>query len=298
MDDPLHFDYIFTGANLKADVYGIPQVRDREAIRQMIANVVVPPFVPKSGVKIAVTDSQMAVSNGTNVDMDRVTQLQEELPSPEELNNLKLNPIEFEKDDDTNLHMDYIVAASNLRAANYKIPPADRHRSKLIAGKIIPAIATTTSVVSGMVCLELYKFVNGIEKLEPFKNGFVNLALPFLGFSEPIAAPKMEYCGNAWTLWDRFEIDGEMTLSEFLDYFKTKHGLEITMLSQGVCMLYSFFMAKSKAQERLNLPMSEVVKKVSKRRIEPHVRALVFELCCNDADGNDVEVPYVKYTLP
>uniref|UniRef100_A0A1Y1K0A8 E1 ubiquitin-activating enzyme n=1 Tax=Photinus pyralis TaxID=7054 RepID=A0A1Y1K0A8_PHOPY len=297
-DDPLHFDYIFTAANLKAEVYGIPQVRDREAIRQMVANVVVPPFIPKSGVKIAVTDSQMAVSNGTNVDMDRVTQLQEELPSPEELNNLKLNPIEFEKDDDANLHMDYIVAASNLRAANYKIPPADRHRSKLIAGKIIPAIATTTSVVSGMVCLELYKLLNGMEKLDPFKNGFVNLALPFLGFSEPIAAPKMEYCGNAWTLWDRFEIDGEMTLSEFLDYFKTKHGLEITMLSQGVCMLYSFFMAKSKAQERLNLPMSEVVKKVSKRRIEPHVRALVFELCCNDADGNDVEVPYVKYTLP
>ncbi|KAK5640453.1 hypothetical protein RI129_011264 [Pyrocoelia pectoralis] len=298
VDDPLHFDYIYAGANLKAEVYGIPQVRDKEVIKELIANVVVPPFVPKSGVKIAINDSQMAVSNGTNVDMDRVTQLQEELPSPAELNNLRLEPIEFEKDDDTNLHMDYIVAASNLRAVNYKIPPADRHRSKLIAGKIIPAIATTTSVVAGMVCLELYKLVNGIEKLEPFKNGFVNLALPFLGFSEPIAAPKMEYCGISWTLWDRFEIEGEMTLSEFLDYFKTSHGLEITMLSQGVCMLYSFFMAKSKAQERLNLPMSEVVKKVSKRRIEPHVKALVFELCCNDADGNDVEVPYVKYTLP
>ena len=44
--------------------------------------------------------------------------------------------------------------------------------------------------------------------------------------------------------------------------------------------------------------MSEVVKKVSKKKIPPHVRALVFELCCNDADGEDVEVPYVKYILP
>ncbi|KAG5886027.1 hypothetical protein JTB14_023668 [Gonioctena quinquepunctata] len=235
--------------------------------------------------------------NGNNVDLDRVTQIKEELPSVEELKGLRLTPLEFEKDDDTNFHMDFIVAASNLRAANYKILPADRHKSKLIAGKIIPAIATTTSVVGGLVCLELYKLTRGMKSLEPFKNGFVNLALPFFGFSEPIAAPKMEYCGNQWTLWDRFEVQGDMTLNDFLQYFKEKHNLEITMLSQGVCMLYSFFMGKLKAQERLGLTMTEVVKRVSKKKLEPHVKALVFELCCNDAEGEDVEVPYVKYNL-
>ncbi|KAJ8963633.1 hypothetical protein NQ314_005480, partial [Rhamnusium bicolor] len=290
VDNTLHLDYIVAAANLKANVYGIPANRDREYIAE------VPEFIPKSGVKIAVTDSQMAM-NGNNVDLDRVTQIKEELPSVSDLSGLCLTPLEFEKDDDTNFHMDFIVAASNLRAANYKIPPADRHKSKLIAGKIIPAIATTTSVVAGLVCLELFKLTRSAKSLEPFKNGFINLALPFFGFSEPIAAPKMEYCGNDWTLWDRFEVQGDMTLNEFLEYFKEKHNLEITMLSQGVCMLYSFFMAKAKAQERLGLTMTEVVKRVSKKRIEPHVRALVFELCCNDADGNDVEVPYVKYNL-
>ncbi|KAL3275982.1 hypothetical protein HHI36_020713 [Cryptolaemus montrouzieri] len=297
VENPLHLDYIWAAANLKAEVYGIPQVRNRECIASMVSKIEVPEFVPKSGVKIAVTDSQMQVSNG-NVDLDRISQLREELPSSEELGSLRLTPLEFEKDDDTNLHIDFIVAASNLRAANYKIPQADRHKSKLIAGKIIPAIATTTSVVAGLVCLELYKLARSMKSLAPFKNGFVNLALPFFGFSEPIAAPKMEYCGKPWTLWDRFEVDGEMTLGEFLEYFKTKYGLEVTMLSQGVCMLYSFFMARAKAQERLGLSMTEVVKRVSKKKIESHVKALVFELCCNDEAGNDVEVPYVKYNLP
>lgn len=70
------------------------------------------------------------------------------------------------------------------------------------------------------------------------------------------------------------------------------------MLSQGVCMLYSFFMQAQKRQERLGMTMSQVVESVSKKPIEPHVKALTFEICCNDTEGEDVEVPYVRYTLP
>lgn len=301
-NDSMHLDYIVAAANLKAYVYGIPQVRDRQKIREILESIPVPEFVPRSGVKIAVNDAEAqaaggGMSDGGMPDMDRLSLIRDELPSPEAAK-VSINPIDFEKDDDTNFHMDFVVAASNLRASNYNIAPADHYKSKLIAGKIIPAIATTTSLVSGLTCLELYKVILGHKKLESYRDNFLNLALAYLGYAEPMRAPKNKYYDQEFSLWDRFEVDGEITLKEFMDYFKTQHNLEITMLSQGVCMLYSFFLPPAKAAERMNLGMRELVERVSKKTIEPHVRALVFELCCNDVDGEDVEVPYVKYNLP
>ena len=62
------------------------------------------------------------------LDVDDVEKLKKALPPPESLKKMVLRPADFEKDDDTNFHIDFIVATSNLRAENYDIPPADRHK--------------------------------------------------------------------------------------------------------------------------------------------------------------------------
>lgn len=98
-----------------------------------------------------------------------------------------------------------------------------------------------------------WQIIDGKNKLEDYKNGFVNLALPFFGFSEPIAASKNKYGTTDWTLWDRFEFKGDPTLKDVVTWFNTNHKLDITMVSQGVSMLWSSFIGKKKVGRILSM---------------------------------------------
>jgi len=266
----------------------------------------VPEFVPRAGVKIS-SDPKEEEKEKQNpapppADDDEICdEITKQLPAPSSLAGYRMTPCEFEKDDDTNFHIDFITAASNLRAANYKIAEADKLKTKQIAGKIIPAIATTTAMVTGLVCVELLKLVQvEKKKLEDFKNAFCNLALPFVSFSEPIA-PEKKIVGSRkleWSLWDRFDVNEnrDISLKEFIDLFAERHGLEVTMISSGVSILYSFFTNAKKLKERMPMPMSALVTEVSKVEFKPKQNYLTFEICCNDVEtDDDVEVPYVRY---
>ncbi|KAJ3508390.1 hypothetical protein NLJ89_g5779 [Agrocybe chaxingu] len=60
--------------------------------------------------------------------------------------------ITFDKDDDDTL--DFVTASSNLRSYAYGIDGKTRWEVKEMAGNIIPAIATTNAIISGLIVLQ------------------------------------------------------------------------------------------------------------------------------------------------
>jgi ubiquitin-activating enzyme E1 len=154
--------------------------------------------------------------------------------------------------------------------------------------------------VTGLVVLELYKIIDGKDKIEDYRNGFVNLALPLFAFSEPIASGKIHYKGPNGDValdkvWSRLEI-GDVTLGDAIKHFEDQ-GLNITMLSSGVSFLYGAFQPPAKIAEKLKMRLSELVESVSKKKIPEHQTEVIFDVVADDVDGNDVEIPYIKVTL-
>jgi len=217
--------------------------------------------------------------------LSEILKFLEENPNP-----ARLVPVEFEKDDDTNFHIAFINAASNLRARVYAIQEVDRLKTKRIAGRIMPAIATTTAAVSGLVSLELIKIASGRHQLKHFKNCFLNLALPLFQFSEPGEAPKSKVTDDiSFTLWDHWDIrEGDITLTAFIDYFEKKYKLQVTGVFQETTMIYVPLVPMHR--KRLPNKMSQLLKRTEGRTY--------IDLIVSFAkDGVDVSGPGVRFFL-
>lgn len=71
-------------------------------------------------------------------------------------------------------------------------------QSKLIAGKIIPAIATTTAAVAGLMCLELYKLVQGHHDIASYCTSYFTLSSQYFVWSQPTRAKRFTVSSGRW----------------------------------------------------------------------------------------------------
>jgi ubiquitin-activating enzyme E1 len=157
--------------------------------------------------------------------------------------------------------------------------------------------------VTGHICLELFKVL--LDKpVDKFMNTFSNLALPLFVCQEPDrpASVKSVIKGKEffWTAWDRIDIDRpDMTLQGLVDHLLETYGVELTMLSAGVSILYSDFMDRKKAAERKGMTLKQVVEAVTKKEIPSTQRFMTLELICSDEEsGDEVEMPCLRFRLP
>ncbi|AFN82702.1 ubiquitin-activating enzyme E1 [Encephalitozoon romaleae SJ-2008] len=256
VNNDLHILFVQSTANIFSLNFGIKQHISKEMVAEFVKNeILVEEFS-------TVADSICAEeSSKPYVDPSIIT------------------PCIFEKDDDTNFHVDFLYAAANLRAINYKIKQADRLTVKGIAGRIIPAIATTTAVVSGLAILEMIKYALGVEHIK-HKNSFLNLALPFFASTDPVEPAKQSYKIEnkkyTFTLWNRLEYK-DSKLGTILRAFEIQFKRKISMVTAESALIYWDF--DSKYADNLEKTVGELVDR------KPDELFVVLDVITDDDEG-------------
>lgn len=148
-------------------------------------------------------------------------------------------PIEFEKDDDDLGHVQWIWLASNMRNVQYSIPETSLWETRKIAGNIIPALITTTSLISGFQILEFirviklyqtnkYMLTENKKDIDLYKNRFVNLNTNYLDGINPSPIQVYELGDNLnLSVWSNFKsssLNTEQIISQI--EFETKKKIE------------------------------------------------------------------------
>lgn len=166
-----------------------------------------------------------------------------------------LVPLDFEKDNDFNQHVNFIRACANLRAQNYKIKECDFIKAKLISGRIIPAIASTTATITGFAAAQLFSICKNLKNidLEYIKNSFINLGIGDIIFTEtfPNYVYKKQYkkfknnyvvIPEAWSVWDQIEINGEeiKTFKQLYEYFEQKYSIKLRKIVKNEKLFFEF----------------------------------------------------------
>lgn len=289
-----HIDFVVHCANLKAQVHGITAVQDNDLITKILTETSIDKFVPDSGAKFSASEEEEKEKEKQKV--EEPFDLEKELaslPSRDKFTSCVITPLRFEKDDDSNGHIGFITSCSNMRSMNYGLKTLSFHEVKGIAGKIIAALITTTSMVSGLVMLELFNLAQKHKSVESYSDYFLNLANPQFMRSDPRDVPKYSFGGlKDCSMWSKIKLDKEPTLDELITYFEKEYDLDLNILTCGGSMVH---MAILPNHERFGMKLSKIVETVKGEPVRQNF--LVYNFDADDADGTELKDSQVLPTL-
>ncbi|XP_021119388.1 ubiquitin-like modifier-activating enzyme 7 isoform X2 [Heterocephalus glaber] len=281
----MHLLYILAAANLFAQMHGLPGSSDQIALRELL-NLLLQTDPPHPAPVLAESGPE------------QLKELQEALEVWSKGPPLK--SLVFEKDEDGNFHMDFVRAAASLQSQNYGISePVDHAQSMRMVSQIIPAIATTTAAVAGLLGLELYKMVGRPRPVGAFRHTYLHLAENRLQRSVPSTPAIQKFHHLEWTRWDRLKVPAgqpERTLESLLAHLQEQHGLNVRMLLRGQALLYSARWSPESQAQYLPLRVTELVQQETDWVPEPGLRVLVLELSCEGEEDNTA-FPPLHYEL-
>jgi len=300
---------------------GIPEVKDREKVLAMCATLKAKPWV-YSGKKVDLdedkkSDEEKKKESDSKVIKDEDKEVVDSITAYLKALDIKqlkhLRPADFEKDDDRNHHIDFITAATNLRCWNYDIKPTTHQKCRMIAGKIIPAIATTTAMITGFIQLEIYKYLSSTP-LTFHRAATVNLGTntycvellpdPIKKKSgmDPETVMPVVAIPEGFTCWDSVVIQGteSTTMEEFFSLFTKQHyGAIINYLFNpvGGQIFFNYAVPSQKAffKERSKESLVKLWTQLVGPIFPKDRRYIILECTVDDKSGDSGVVPRIKF---
>lgn len=201
--------------------------------------------------------------------------------------NIAITPATFDKDNDDNRHIAYITACSNIRASIYKIPNATFFEVKGIAGRIIPALATTTAATASLITLEMLKYVINKERsISDYKSYFINLATNLFIDGEP-NPPKKNMINNIeFNEWsqNKFSYNSNIILKDLVQQLSNLFNIPITMIIFNRTILFS---------DVIDVNLNKTLKQIS---IDYNIGYNNFNISIG-SDDDMLELPDITITM-
>ena len=231
----------------------------------------------------------------------------------------KINPEKFEKDHDENGHIDFIHFSSCLRAKNYDIQSFERNKTKIISGKIIPTILTSTASIAGIASLQVITLLQ-THDIKYIRKCFFNLGrLEFIleNPRKPVYK-KDKLVKNKFdddnqitgictkvipensSCWDKIIIKGSKTCKEIIDFLKEKYNIDVDILTSGdITLINTIFPSSNKL---LGRKLEDIYVEKAKFKLEKNYMIInvIASVSNIEIEGKKVEtatvdIPIIKY---